>query len=150
MIRAFLTAMALLVVLMPALAQAQVTITADTFVVDEANSEAIFTGNVEVVREGLLVWADKVVADYSGGGMEDIKSFTATGNVRLKTDDQDATGDRAIFDPATQILRLLGDVTVINAAGTLNGAELRVDLSDNTSVFTGGNGGRVTGVFSTQ
>lgn len=133
-----------------ALAASPIKITADTFVVHEAQSEAIFTGNVVVVRTGLTVWADEVMVDYGEGGPENIKSLVATGHVRLKTDDQDATGERATFDPQTQILRLQGNVTVVNASGTLNGPELQVNLADNTTVFSGGKGGRVTGVFKTQ
>lgn len=133
-----------------ALAASPVKITADTFEVHEADSEAIFSGSVVVVRPGLTVWADKVVVDYGEGGPENIKTLIATGNVRLKTEDQDATGDRAVFDPATQILRLQGSVTVVNASGTLNGPELQINLADNTTVFSGGKGGRVTGVFKTQ
>jgi len=133
-----------------ALADSPVKITADTFVVNEAEGEATFTGNVVVVRPGLTVWADEVKVDYGEGGPENIKSFVATGHVRLKTDDQDATGERATFDPQTQILRLQGNVTVVNASGTLNGPELQVNLADNTTVFSGGKGGRVTGVFKTQ
>lgn len=133
-----------------ALAANPVKITADTFVVNEADTEAIFTGNVVVIRPGLTVWADKVVVDYGEGGPESIKTFIASGHVRLKTEDQDATGDRATFDPETQILRLLGNVVVVNSAGTLSGPELEINLADNTTVFTGGKGGRVTGVFKTQ
>lgn len=133
-----------------ALAESPVKITADTFVVNEAESEATFTGNVVVIRQGLTVWADKVVVDYGDAGIESIKTFDAFGNVRLKTQDQDATGDRATFNPETQILRLTGNVVVVNSAGTLNGPELVINLADNTTVFTGGKGGRVTGVFNTQ
>lgn len=135
--------------LQPALAQ-QVTITADSFVVSESTSEATFTGSVTVVRTGLNVWADKVVVEYASGGMEDIESMVATGNVKLKTDDQVATGQRAHFDPDTQLLRLTGNVVVDNASGTVRGPELVVDLAANTSVFTGGTGARVTGVFTPQ
>ncbi|MDP1731679.1 MAG: LptA/OstA family protein [Devosia sp.] len=127
-----------------------VKITADTFVVNETETEAVFTGNVVVVRTGLTVWADRIVVDYAEGGPESIKSFVATGHVRLKTEDQDATGERATFNPQTQILRLTGNVTVINASGTLNGPELEIDLARNTTVFSGGKAGRVTGVFTTQ
>lgn len=134
----------------PALAESPVKITADVFVVNEADTEATFTGNVVVIRPGLNVWADKVVVDYGDGGPGDIKTFVATGHVRLKTEDQDATGDRATFNPQTQILRLMGNVVVVNSAGTLNGPELEINLADNTTVFTGGKGGRVTGVFNTQ
>lgn len=125
-------------------------VTGDTFVIDEARGEATFTGNVEVVRSGLNVWAQKVVIGYGAGGPEDVQTFVATGRVRLKTKDQDATGERAVFDPKTQILRMTGNVVVVNATGTLTGPELTVNLNDNSTVFQGGSGGRVTGVFSTQ
>lgn len=145
--------LAALIALTPVAALAQenpVKITADTFVINEAASQAIFSGNVLVIRPGLTVWADKVEVDYGEAGPESIKTFTAIGNVRLKTEDQDASGDRATFNPDTQILRLLGNVVVVNATGTLNGPELEINLADNTTVFTGGKGGRVTGVFNAQ
>jgi lipopolysaccharide export system protein LptA len=144
--------LAVLIALIPVAARAEnpVKITADTFVINEADSQAIFTGNVIVIRPGLTVWADKVEVDYGEAGPESIKTFTAIGNVRLKTEDQDASGDRATFNPDTQILRLLGNVVVVNATGTLNGPELEINLADNTTVFTGGEGGRVTGVFNAQ
>lgn len=135
--------------LAPAFGQ-QVTVTSDNFVVSEATSEAVFTGSVVVVRTGLTVWADKVVVEYASGGMDDIQSMVATGNVKLETDDQVATGQRAHFDPDTQVLRLTGNVVVENASGTVRGPELVVDLAANTSVFTGGGGNRVTGVFTPQ
>jgi len=119
-------------------------------VIDEANGTATFTGNVVVERTGLTVWAAKVLIEYGAGGPEDVRTFTATGRVRIKTPDQDATGDRAVFDPANNLLRMTGDVEVVNATGTLNGPELIVNLNDNSTTFRGGSGGRVTGVFSTQ
>jgi lipopolysaccharide export system protein LptA len=150
--RTLTSLLAVLIVCTPGavLAQNPVKITADSFVINEADGEAVFTGSVVIVRPGLNVWADKVVVDYGEGGPENIQSFVAEGNVRLKTEDQDATGDRATFNPETQILRLSGNVVVVNAAGTLNGPELEINLADNTTVFTGGKGGRVTGVFKTQ
>lgn len=140
----------LLVLPSTAFAAGPVKITADTFVINEAETEAVFTGNVVAQRPGLTVWADKVVVDYGESGLDSIKTLVATGNVRLKTEDQDATGDRATFSAETQILRLMGNVTVVNAAGTLTGPELQINLADNTTVFSSGSGGRVTGVFNTQ
>lgn len=149
MMRPLFAALLLCAGLTPALGQ-QVTVTSDSFVVSEGTSEAIFTGSVVVVRTGLTVWADKVVVEYASGGMDDIESMVATGNVRLKTDDQVATGQRAHFDPNTQLLRLTGNVVVDNASGTVRGPELVVDLAADTSVFTGSDGARVTGVFTPQ
>lgn len=133
----------------PALAAPDpVKITGDTFVIDNSNHKATFTGKVVVARTRLNVWASKVVVDYGDGGPSDIKSFVATGNVRIKTPDQDATGDRAVYDPNTQMLHLTGNVIVVNATGTVGSSELIVNMVTNTSTFTAKKGGRVSGVFT--
>ena len=142
--------LALALVATPALAQNKVNITADLFDLDEANHTAVFTGNVVVVHPTVTVWAPKVVATYGEGGTSDIKTFEATGDVKLQTVDQTATGKRAVFTPGDQLLRLTGDVVVVNAGGTVNASELVVNLETNVSTFTSGNSGRVTGVFNSQ
>ncbi|HLV83105.1 MAG TPA: LptA/OstA family protein [Devosia sp.] len=134
----------------PALAQQEVNITADLFTLDEQISTAVFTGNVVVVHPTVTVWAPKVVATYGAGGTSDIKTFEATGAVKLETSDQTATGQRAVFTPGDQLLRLTGDVVVVNAGGTVNSDELVVNLETNVSTFTSGQKGRVTGVFTSQ
>lgn len=134
----------------PVLAQQNVEITADVFTVEETRSEAVFTGNVVVVHPNVTVWAPQVVATYGEGGTTDIETFVATGGVRLKTKDQEATGEQAVFTPGDQLLRLTGDVVVINASGEVSSTELVVNLDTGVSTFTGGNGGRVTGIFTTQ
>ncbi len=135
-------------VVAPAVAQNAknpINITADNFVIDESVSLATFTGKVVLVRKDLTLWADKVVVDYGAGGPSDIKSFVATGKVRIKTSEQDATGDRADYDPRKETLRMTGNVMVVNASSTVGSADLVVDLNTNKSTFSGG---RVTGVFT--
>lgn len=134
----------------PVLAAEPVNVSADDFTIDQGNNNATFAGNVVITRTGLQLWADKVVVIYGSGGQSDIDSLTATGNVRIKTDSQDATGAVATFDPDTLILKLSGNVTVVNAQGKLNGPELTINLKTNNSVFKGNKGGRVTGVFTPQ
>lgn len=149
--RASVVALLLFALALPAVAQdAPVKVTADTFVVNESKSSATFTGNVVVIRDDLTVWANEVTVLYTEGGTSTIRSMTATGNVRLKTSDQDATGERATFNPTTQILTLSGKVTVVNATGTLNGPELVLNLAKGTTTFSSEGGGRVTGVFVTE
>lgn len=151
MMKRLFLAVALALLAHPALAQQQVEITADLFTVDETTKEAVFTGNVVVVHPTVKVWADKVVAIYGEAGPGDIESFIATGSVRLVTDEQDATGERAVFTPGDQLLRLTGNVKVINSSGTIDAGELVVNLDTNVSTFTSaGSGGRVTGVFTSQ
>jgi lipopolysaccharide export system protein LptA len=154
MIRPLALAAALvLALLLPAAAQEKdpVNITADQFVVDDVKRVATFTGQVVVKRKALTVWAPKVVVEYGADGPSSIKSFVASGGVRIKTDDQDATGDYAIYDPAAETLKITGNVMVINASSTVGGPDLLINLRTNTTTFSGGgSGGRVTGVFSTQ
>lgn len=141
----------LLVVLcgMGAAAQSDpIKIIGDKFVVNDADHTATFTGKVVVLKTKLTVWAAKVVVDYGAGGPSDIKSFVATGNVRIKTPEQDATGQKAVYDPNSQMLHLTGSVIVVNATGTVGSPELIVNLGTNVSTFTGSTGGRVTGVFT--
>ena len=156
MIRASALALALMLLASPALAQSGLTkpgekveISADSLVIEEAAKQATFTGNVVIGRTGLKVNAGKVIVIY-GAGIDDIQSFDATGNVRIETAGQVATGERAEFDPKTQILRLTGNVMVENSAGTMGGAELTVNLANNDTVFKAGEGQRVTGVFTPQ
>ena len=150
MIRLLLILAVTLGLALPARAANPVEVSADQFVVDQASSSATFTGNVVVSRVDLTVWADKVVVKYGEGGVTNITNLIATGSVRLKTKDQTATGERATFDPRSQVLRLSGNVTVTNEAGTLSGPELVINLADRTSVFSSSGGGRVTGVFTPQ
>jgi lipopolysaccharide export system protein LptA len=142
-------AAALAVFAAPALAADPVNITADLFVVDETANIATFTGNVVVKRKTLTVWAPKVVVDYGEGGPSDINSFEATGGVRIKTPERDVTGDRAIYDPDKETLRVTGNVMVLNETSTVGSGDMIVDLNTDRTVFTsGGNGGRVTGIFT--
>ena len=150
MMRRILFAALLASVTLPALAQTEVNITSDTFTLNETDREAVFEGNVVVTHPTVTVWAPHVVATYGEGGTSDIESFEATGNVRLKTVDQEATGERAVFTPGDQLLRLTGNVEVVNAGGTIQASELVVNLETNVSTFTAGSGGRVTGVFTSQ
>lgn len=135
----------------PALAAGlPIEVTADTFTVDEANNQAVFDGSVVITRDGLDMRAQTVRISYGEGGQTDIRDLVATGNVRIRAAGQDAVGDRATFDPRSQILKLTGNVRVTSAQGTVKGPDLTIDLARNTSVFSGGSGGRVTGVFTPQ
>lgn len=147
-------AMAVLLTLLasalPALSADPVQVTADSFTVDDASKNAVFTGSVVVTRTGLTMWADKVTVVYGTGGQSDIDSLTATGNVRIKTPTQEATGRLAVFDPGAQLLRLTDNVVVTNAQGKVSSPELVINLATNSSTFSGSSGGRVTGVFTPQ
>ncbi len=136
---------------LPALAAGTpVKISADSFTIDQATNKATFSGAVVITRGSMTMWADKAVVNYGTGGEGDIDGLDATGNVRIKTTGQEATGNRAIFTPDNSTVRLSGNVRVRNASGTMSGPELTINLASNSSVFKGSEGGRVTGVFTPQ
>src|SRR3546814_511510 len=116
MIKRLFLAVALAILAHPVLAQQEVQITADLFTVDENTRESVFTGNVVVIHPNVKVWAEKVVAVYGEDGPSDVESFVASGSVRLETDEQNATGDQAVFTPGDQLLRLTGNVQEIGRA----------------------------------
>lgn len=148
--RRLLLALLLALAAPTAQAAAPIKVTADSFSIDESAKVATFTGHVVVDRDDMHLTADKVVVDYGAGGVNDIKTFTASGAVRIDAKDQVATGQKAVFVPATQILTISGAVKVVNAMGTLTGPQLVINLKDSSSVFSGGSKGRVTGVFTPQ
>ena len=150
MIRVLVVVLASLLAVSVHAAGLPIEVTADQFTVDETNNEAVFDGSVVISREGLDMRAQTVRISYGEGGQTDIRSLIATGNVRIRAAGQDATGDRATFDPRTQILKLTGNVRVSSVQGTVSGPDLTIDLARNTSVFSGGSGGRITGVFTPQ
>ena len=125
-----------------------VKITSDQFTVDDAQHTATFTGEVVVTRTNLTVWADNVLVEYGEEGPSSIKTFTATGAVKVKTKEQTATGDKAVYDPKSQILKLTGHVMLTNGKGSIGSADLIIDLKSNLSTFSSGKGGRVSGVFT--
>jgi len=126
-----------------------VQIVADRFIVRESENRSEFIGNVVVTQPGLKILADKVIVYYGSSGNSDIKSFEALGNVRIETDGQTATGDRGVYNPKTRIMRLSGNVMLVNAGASVSAAQLQIDLNSNVTEFsTPGDGGRVTGVFT--
>lgn len=144
-------ALLILVAALPAVAQGErVNITSDKMVMEDELQKVVFTGNVKVVHPDVTVAAPLVEVTYGDGGPSDIETFVASGGVSLVSPDQRATGDIAVFDPVTEILRLTGNVTVVNSGGTMKGPELLVNLADNTSTFTADGSGRVTAVFTPQ
>jgi lipopolysaccharide export system protein LptA len=139
-----------LLLALPAAAADKVEVKADSMVVNDADHQAVFSGNVVITHPDVTLSAPKAIVKYGDAGVSDIESFEASGNVKLKTKDQTATGERAVYDPDTQLLRLSGNVVVVNTMGTMKGPELVVDLANHTSTFKGGSTDRVTVEFTPQ
>lgn len=98
---------------------------------------------------------DKTKPAESGKQKAQIKTIQARGKVLLSTDkDQSATSDWALFDIASQVITIGGNVVLSQGGNVIRGDKLIVDLKSGQSRFDtgsgvagGGGGGRVKGLF---
>lgn len=131
-----------------AMAEDEVEVTADRFVVMENQNQATFSGNVVIVQGTTTVRADTVDVHYGEGGASDIESFEAVGHLIITTPTQKVTGQRGTYDPKNRVMHVFGDVVSESDSGRVTGTALKVDFIANTTEFSNGDGTRVTGVFN--
>lgn len=143
-------------------ANAPVDVAADRIEVQDRANRAVFAGNVRVVQGGLTLNAARMTIAYTGsmtGGNSDIDRLDATGGVTVRSADQNARSDLAIYDLRRRLITMLGNVVLNQGANTVRGGRLVIDLNSGRSVIDGsnvggsapgvmGSGGRVTGRFS--
>jgi len=116
-------------------------IEADGLTVEDERGEAIFTGNVVVVRGGHRISANLLTVDYTGGGAAtrgpaQLARLRARDHVVIRTpDNQTATSDWLIFEANRNLLTMGGNVTVSQGDNVVHGEKLVVDLASGESHF---------------
>jgi lipopolysaccharide export system protein LptA len=137
---------------------------ADRLEVDQGGGHAVFTGNVKAVRGDWTMTAARADIDYNTDGKGkksdgDIREVVATGNVvitrhNMISDNDVATGDKAVYTPGTNKLVLTGSAVKLTRGGhTLTGTRLDYDTASGQAVMQspgGGNGGRVHAHFQSE
>ena len=128
-------------------------IESDKLEVREAESMAIFSGNVSVVQGATLLKAGKMTVFYAkdGGsattGSANIERLEVDDKVYVKSETQVATGDKGTFDMKTEVLTLSGkEVVLSEGSNVLTGCKLTVDMKSGLANVEGC-GGRVKGLF---
>ena len=133
-----------------------VQIQADKLDVKDQEGRAIFTGNVEVVQGDLSLRSSTMTVFYQSegqgqgspagglGGAGDIDRIEASGGVRVRRGQQVATGDRATFDQASEVVTLTGDQVVLTDAGNvITGCSLVIALKTGDATVEPCQSGRV-------
>ncbi|TIQ87502.1 MAG: LPS ABC transporter substrate-binding protein LptA [Mesorhizobium sp.] len=141
-------------------------IESDKLEVRQADSVAVFTGNVNVVQGPTLLKAGKMTVYYvkdadaaakgeqaaKGGqaagaamtGSADIDRLEVANKVYIKSDDQVATGDSGTFDMKTEVLVLSGSKVVLSQGdNVLVGCKLTVQMKSGLAQVDPCGGGRV-------
>jgi lipopolysaccharide export system protein LptA len=120
----------------------------------------ILSGGVTATQSGLTISAARLTAAYSNNGKIDVNRLDAIGGVTIIKDDLRATSNSAIYDLNSDLITLLGNVSLVQGANRLNGGRIVIDLQSNRSTLSGGSGsasggpgasggnGRVSGTFT--
>jgi lipopolysaccharide export system protein LptA len=107
----------------------------------DAQNQAIFSGGVKVRQAAMTIDAARIKVSYTRNGSSDpvIRRLDATGDVKLTTPSERATGRTGLYD-----------VVLTRGTTVLRGNRLSIDLASGRSTIDGssGQGGRVTGRFA--
>lgn len=119
-----------------------VTVQSDHLDIWEQKQQALFTGNVHLVREDFELYCDSLRAYYStGSGEGGIDHAVATGHVRMIRGEKQGTADSAVIDNRKQIVTLRGNAVMVQEGGRVAGETIVHDLAaKSTEVLRSGNG----------
>lgn len=129
-------------------------IESDRLEVLDAESKAVFAGNVNVSQGPTVLKAGRMTVFYAaeGGstttGSSNIERLEVEDKVYIKSNAQVATGDRGTFDMASEVLTLSGkEVVLSEGENVLVGCKLTVDMKSGRAQVEGcgsdGGSGRV-------
>jgi lipopolysaccharide export system protein LptA len=127
--------------------------------IQDADNQAIFSGDV-IIRQGkLTLKSDTVKVSYTNkaGAGPEMQRLDARGNVVLISPSERATGNTGIYDVSGRLITLVGNVTLDRGGSKLQGQRLVINLGTGQTSFDGRAGaspaasgttpGRVTGRF---
>jgi lipopolysaccharide export system protein LptA len=141
---------------------APVDVEADRIEVQDRADRAMFVGNVRVNQAGLTLTAARLTVAYanSAGSGVAIERLDATGGVTVRSADQTAQGNIALYDLPRRLITMVGGVTLTQGGSRVSGGRLVIDLNSGRAVVDGsavgapgvqgGTGGRVTGRFTVK
>lgn len=125
-------------------------ITSDSLEVRQADSIAIFSGQVIAGQCTLRLTADKVevLFDQENSGNSEtgaIRNMLATGNVFISNGSETAQGGRAEYNVDAGRIDMTGNVILTQGENAISGQKLTIDLNSGQGRIEGG---RVKSIFS--
>ncbi len=128
---------------------APIEITSDALEVRQAESLAIFSGDVVAGQGTLRLTADMVEVLYDENNESDsetgaIKNMLAKGNVFISNGAETAQGNRAEYDVATGKINMTGSVVLTQGNNVVSGETLTINLNDGQGKVEG----RVKSIFT--
>ena len=120
---------------------------------DDVNNKAEAEGNVKIILSNkTIIYADNVKANFEPTE-KSLKNATAKGNVIIENQakDRKSKADLGVYNANDEIIRLTGNVVIINQKSKLSGSKGITNLRTGISNIVGDekNKKRVKGTFST-
>ncbi len=129
---------------------------ADNLEYIDGQRRLVLTGDVDIVQDDARIRASRVTMFFSGGGSAglasgDVDRMVAEGDVYYVRPQQQARGDRAVYETSTDTVTFTGNVVMAGDGAVVRGESMVLHMNNGAAVMRpGGNGGRVSGVFRPQ
>lgn len=135
-----------------------INIEADALEVFDKEGKAVYSGNVIVTQGETVMKAKKMQIFYirseegqaapaEGETGTSIKRVEAEGEVIILEKDQIATGEKGIYEAATDIMTMTGNVTLSKGQNVTKGQKLVYNLGTGVATVDAGGTGRVSSSF---
>ncbi len=134
-------------------------VSAQNFEVFESEGRAIYTGNVNALRGGARLRADRVEIFFdparNGQGIGEVTRLAAFGDVYYVSAEEVARGDRGDYDVRSEVITLTGEVVLTRGCNVSTGDRLVARIAEGYTELQGqapanGESGRVRSVFFTD
>ena len=117
-------------------------IDSDKLIIKENPLISEFIGNAYARNVENHFWGNKILVNYDND--KKIKLITIIRSVKIVRPNEEIFGDKAIYDPKLEKIKISGNVSIIQDGNILSGNELIVDLINSTSIILGNNGKQVS------
>ena len=123
--------------------------TSDTLDYDQAAGTIHYTGHVKAQKQDMILEAPDMVVHFRD---QNVTDMTASGGVKVTREDQTGTGERAVYDQATDIVTLSGKNAEIRDTthGVSTGSTLTTRNKGQHIVVQSGNGDRTVSQHPVQ
>ena len=118
-------------------------IEADRLEIRDPEKLAVYTGNVRVQQGVTTVKTTELRVHYTGEAREGapgsaVDRIEAGSPVLIQSEGQTATGDRAVFEMARDLITLSGNVVLTQGENVVRGPQLTIDLKSKRAQMQGG------------
>lgn len=115
---------------------APIEVTANALSVDQETGKAVFDGDVQITQGDMQLMAGLVSVLYSDDS-SGIKTLFASGGVNITSGKDVAKSETAEYDVETGVIRMAGNVELIQSGNTITAGKMDVNLTDNTAALHG-------------